>query len=165
MNTQTHTVEKAEMKDLPRILEIYAYARNFMKETGNPDQWKDNFPPETLLAEDIEKGNLYVIKGADDIHAAFFFVIGPDPTYAEIEQGEWLSDTEYGTIHRVAGDGTLHGVLGMIVEFCNRRISHLRIDTHEDNKVMQRAICKNGFQKCGIIHIEDGSPRIAFEKV
>ena len=51
MNTETYAVEKAERKDLPRILEIYAYARNFMKETGNPDQWKDNFPPETLLAE------------------------------------------------------------------------------------------------------------------
>ncbi len=148
MNTQTHTVEKAEMKDLPRILEIYAYARNFMRETGNPDQWRNNFPPEALLAEDIK-----------------IFVIGADPTYAKIEKGEWLSDTEYGTIHRVAGDGTLHGVLGMIVAFCSRKISHLRIDTHEDNKVMQRAISKNGFQKRGIIYIEDGSLRIAYERV
>lgn len=165
MNTQTHTVEKAEMRDLPRILEIYAYARNFMRETGNPDQWRNNFPPEALLAEDIKKGNLYVIKEDDAIHAVFFFAIGADPTYAKIEQGEWLSDTEYGTIHRVAGDGTLHGVLGMIVAFCSRKISHLRIDTHEDNKVMQRAISKNGFQKRGIIYIEDGSPRIAYERV
>ena len=65
----------------------------------------------------------------------------------------------------MAGDGTLHGVLGMIVAFCSRKISHLRIDTHEDNKVMQRAISKNGFQKRGIIYIEDGSPRIAYERV
>ena len=57
MNTQTHTVEKAEMRDLPRILEIYAYARNFMRETGNPDQWRNNYTTEALLAEDIRNGS------------------------------------------------------------------------------------------------------------
>lgn len=40
----------------------------------------------------------------------------------------------------------------------------MRIDTHENNKVMQHLIKKNGFQECGIIYVEDGSPRIAYEK-
>ena len=53
----------------------------------------------------------------------------------------------------------------MSVEFCSEKISHLRIDTHEDNIVMQHLIIKNGFRKCGIIHIADGSPRIAYEKI
>ena len=30
---------------------------------------------------------------------------------------------------------------------------------------MQHLIEKNGFQRCGIIYVEDGSPRIAYEKI
>ena len=30
---------------------------------------------------------------------------------------------------------------------------------------MQRAVVKNNFKRCGIIYLEDGSERIAFEKV
>ena len=29
---------------------------------------------------------------------------------------------------------------------------------------MQHLIEKNGFKRCGIIHIADGSPRIAYER-
>ena len=98
------------------------------------------------------------------IHAVFAFIIGKDPTYDRIEQGRWLSKTVYGTIHRVAGDGQIKGVFDLVMAFCNKRIRHLRIDTHQDNKVMQHLILKNGFQKCGIIYVADGSPRIAYEK-
>ena len=156
---------QAKQTDLPRILEIYAYTRNYMKKTGNPNQWKDHFPPEALLANDIEAGNLYVVKHEDRIHAVFAFIIGEDPTYAKIEQGCWHSDEEYGTLHRVAGDGEVKGIFNLIVAFCNQKIKHLRIDTHKDNKVMQHLILKNGFCKCGIIYIEDGSPRIAYDKI
>ena len=44
-------IRPADKEDLPRILQIYEYARKFMKETGNASQWKDSFPPERLLAE------------------------------------------------------------------------------------------------------------------
>lgn len=60
-NTRMEII-KAEKGDLPRLREIYAYARNYMRETGNPDQWKDSSPKEELLLEDIAAGNLYVIK-------------------------------------------------------------------------------------------------------
>lgn len=158
-------IKKAEMKDLPRILEIYAYARNFMKETGNASQWKDDFPPEHLLVNDIEDGNLYVMKEDDTTHAVFAFLMGEEPTYSVIEQGGWLSDTEYGTLHRIAKDGAVYGIMDRIVLFCSQRIAHLRIDTHRDNHVMQHLIRKNGFLECGIIHVADGSPRIAYEKI
>ena len=49
-------IEKAKLEDLPRILQIYASARKFMKQSGNPKQWGDSFPPESLLVKDIEKG-------------------------------------------------------------------------------------------------------------
>lgn len=162
---QSLHINRAEMEELPEILPIYAYARNFMKENGNASQWKDDFPPEQLLVNDIRDGNLYVIKEGNTIHAVFAFLTGVEPTYSVIEQGGWLSDTEYGTLHRIAKDGTVHGIFDRIVAFCGQKIGHLRIDTHRDNHVMQHLIRKNGFQECGIIYVADGSPRIAYEKI
>ena len=90
-------------------------------------------------------------------------MIGEDPTYLKIEQGNWISDEPYGVVHRVASDGTVHGVLGRIMDYCKGQMPHLRIDTHEENKVMQHVIEKCGFVRCGIIYVSDGTPRIAYE--
>lgn len=43
-------------------------------------------------------------------------------------------------------------------------IHSIKIDTHKDNKAMQRVLKKNNFTYCGIIYLEDNSERIAFEK-
>lgn len=158
-------IKKAQAGDLPQILEIYAYAREFMKRTGNPNQWKENAPQKEVLEADIRAGQLYVVRQENRITGVFALVIGKDPTYARIEQGAWISESEYGTLHRVAGDGTVHGLFRRIVLFSEEKIGHLRIDTHVDNHIMQHLILKNGFEQCGIIHIADGSERIAYEKV
>lgn len=155
-------VRKAKQEDLPRIQEIYAYARAFMANTGNPNQWGRNHPPVHQLEEDITKGNLHVMTDENGIHGVFYFYIGEDPTYNKIDGGEWRSHTQYGTIHRIAGDGS-GGILRTAVEFGKQHIGHLRIDTHEDNKVMRKAVAKQGFQRRGIIYIADGSPRIAYD--
>lgn len=69
----------------------------------------------------------------------------------------------YGTIHRVAGDGTVHGLFAACMDFCKGRMSHLRIDTHENNAVMRHLIARHGFLPCGTIYVEDGTPRLAFD--
>lgn len=43
------------------------------------------------------------------IHGVFALFDGAEPTYAHIEEGEWLNDEPYVTIHRLAGDGRVHG--------------------------------------------------------
>jgi hypothetical protein len=144
------------------VEEIYAYARKFMEETGNPHQWGKTTPETTQLIDDIAKGDLYVLTDNGIIHGVFYFYIGTDPTYGVIEDGSWRSDTPYGTIHRIAGDGS-GGVLAAAVAFGKTKINHIRIDTHHDNKIMQRAIAKQGFCRSGIIYLEDGSPRIAYD--
>lgn len=157
-----YTIRKAAPEDLPRILAIYTQARKFMAETGNPNQWKNSHPPKAMLQQDIQDGNLYVISDSEEIHGVFAFLLGEDPTYALIEDGQWYSSAPYGTIHRIAGDGS-GGILHACVGYCKQIMPHLRIDTHEENRVMQGAIRKEGFQRCGIIYLADGSPRIAYE--
>ena len=91
------------------------------------------------------------------IHAVFAFIEGEDPVYLKIEQGSWMVDTEYAAVHRVASDGTVRNVLEKIMDYCKAQIPHLRIDTHEDNKVMQHVLEKYGFVRCGIVYVPDGS--------
>ena len=157
-----YAIRPARVPDLPRIEEIYAYARDFMARNGNPNQWGKNSPPPEQLRQDISEGKLYVIVDGEMIHGVFFFWIGEDPTYGKIHGGTWRSDSPYGTIHRIAGDGS-GGILKTAVLFGRKQIDHLRIDTHEDNHVMQSAVTKLGFQRRGIIHLSNGSPRIAYD--
>ena len=157
-------IREARTEDLERILEIYEIAKAFMRQTGNPHQWNSRYPDSKTLEEDIHKHQLFVIEEESIIHSVFAFILGEDPTYNKIE-GAWLDHSTYGTIHRIASDGSMHQVFNKTVNFCSKRCSHLRADTHEDNKIMQKVILKNGFQETGIIYVEDGTPRIAYEKV
>lgn len=157
-----YSIRPAREPDLSRIEEIYAYARDFMAENGNPNQWGKTNPPAAQLRQDISEEKLFIITDGETIHGVFFFWIGADPTYGRIDGGTWRSDTPYGTIHRIAGDGS-GGILKTAVEFGRKQINHLRIDTHEDNLVMRSAVAKLGFQRRGIIYLANGSPRIAYD--
>lgn len=159
-----YQIRNAQMEDLPRIEEIYAYARQFMAKTGNPNQWGKQHPPVETLKDDIEKHLLHVLENETGIHGVFYFYIGDDPTYAYMEGGSWRSETPYGTIHRIAGDGS-GGILAAAVTFCKQQIPHVRIDTHHDNLVMQKAVVRQGFLRRGIIYLENGDPRIAYDLI
>lgn len=158
------TIRNTRPEDLPEIQRVYACAREFMRRTGNPNQWGDNKPLESLLVKHIREQNHYCVEADGRICGAFAFISGEDPTYGRIDDGAWLNDLPYCTIHCVASDGRAKGVLGAILEYCNDKCANLRIDTHNDNKVMQHCVTKYGFTRCGIIYLEDGDPRIAYQR-
>ena len=148
--------------DLANVMRIYEHARAQMKTNGNSNQWRDACPPKTLIIDDIK--NSYVIGKGGVIFGVFAFIIGDDSTYQRIE-GEWKNNAPYGSIHRIANNGMMRGVFPACVKFCEAKIFNLRVDTHHDNKLMRHQIEKSGFEKCGIIYIEDGSSRIAYQNV
>lgn len=158
------SIRSAEFDDLPRILDIYAEARAFMRRTGNPNQWWDYHPAESILREDIPKKQLYVCEQDGQIGGVFAYIQGTDPTYLEIEGGSWLNDEPYGVIHRIAIADRGQGLIARIFDWALTQCPNLRIDTHVDNAPMRRALEKYGFQYCGIIHIFNGDERIAFHK-
>jgi RimJ/RimL family protein N-acetyltransferase len=157
-------IRPVEIQDLDQILSIYERARAYMRETGNPTQWGTTSPALSVLLKDIELKQLYLLEDQRAIHAVFALIPGDDPTYKYIE-GEWLSDAPYAAIHRVASAGLRKGVLGECFAFCKQQHENLRIDTHHDNKIMQHLLDKHGFQRCGIIYLENGDPRIAYQLV
>ena len=156
-------VRKARMSELDAVMGIYDGARAFMREHGNASQWPVGVPSREEIAGDIAAGDCYVLVQGGELAGVFCFLLGEDPTYAVIEDGSWRSDAPYGAIHRVASAGIARGVTKACFDFCASRMSHLRIDTHEDNLPMQQAIERYGFERRGIIHIADGSPRIAYD--
>lgn len=157
-------VRKSNLEDLDDILNIYKYARKMMRKNGNPNQWRNTNPPKEVIVKDIEDGNHYIIENDNTICGVFSFIIGKDLTY-EVIEGEWLNDELYGTIHRIASNGKYKGIFNTCLDYCEKMVVNLRIDTHEDNKIMQHLIENNGFEYCGIIHVQDGSPRRAYQKM
>ena len=67
-------------------------------------------------------------------------------------------------MHRIAASGVVRGAGSFCVNWAFSRCGNLRIDTHRDNLVMQNMLKKNGFTYCGIIHLENGDERLAFQK-
>ena len=159
-----HTTEQ----DFERVMEIYAYARTFMEETGNPNQWgPTNWPPEDLIHEDIRVGKSYVCVENGKVIGTFYLNFGEDiePTYRVIEEGSWKDDSPFGVVHRIAGDGSIPGIGTFCLNWAFEQCGHLKIDTHTDNVVMQNLLKKLGFTYRGIIHVvEDNYPRFAYEK-
>ncbi len=150
------------------MLRIYDAARSFMASHGNPHQWGHNsWPPEALLRKDIPSGNSYICLSEGKPVGTFFFLTGedPEPTYRRIHNGAWIDPSPYGVVHRIASDGSVHGVGTFCLNWAYERCRHLRIDTHGDNSVMQNLLLKLGFVRCGIIYVpQDSDPRVAFER-
>ncbi len=162
-------IRHATEKDIGQMMEIYQYARHFMAEHGNPNQWgPTNWPPEELIRSDIAGGSSYVCIYDGEIVGTFFYTQGKDvePAYRIIENGAWLDESPYGVVHRIAGNGSVKGIGSFCINWAFAQCGHLRMDTHTDNRVMQNLLIKNGFVHCGTIYVEeDAYPRLAYEKL
>ena len=161
---------QANISDLDQIVEIIELSKKYLKET-KVDQWQDGYPAKEDLRRDIESGNSYVLTNKDEIVATTVISLDGECTYNSIFNGEWITNEEYIVMHRVAvhdkykGKGIFKELIKEAESLAlNKGISSIKIDTHRDNISMQRAVVKNNFKRCGIIYLEDGSERIAFEK-
>ena len=159
------TIRPTTYADIEVLLDIFAYARAQMAADGNPTQWGDDYPSRKQIESDIQRGVSYVVEHKGQPCATFVFIIGEDPTYTYIEDGEWLDDTlPYGTIHRIASNGLQQGIFPIVLHWCTVQCPNIRIDTHQDNKRMIHLIEQAQFVRCGIIYTRDNSPRIAYQR-
>ena len=169
---KTFRIRPATAADLPALRPVFEAAKAIMRADGNPTQWAaPGFPPAALILRDIDLGGGYVIETSpvipseakESIVAYFALLSSPEPTYDSID-GAWLTDEPYGVIHRMASFPDAHGIFAAIMDFAAERYAHLRIDTHRDNRIMRHLIEKHGFTYCGIIWLEDGTERLAYER-
>ena len=158
------TIRQAQHTDIEQMLRIFAHAREFMASYGNDNQWGSNYPSRELILGDIESGNAFVVEDdRGEVCATFCHILGDDATYQHIE-GEWLNGNPYGTIHRIASDGSQRGVFREVLRWALQRCPNLRIDTHKNNLPMLHLIEREGFTHCGVIYCHNGTPREAFQK-
>lgn len=62
------------------------------------------------------------------------------------------------------------GAASFLMTYCAKLsleagVTSMRCDTHPGNTIMQHTLEKNGYMRCGIIHLTDGADRFAYEKV
>lgn len=157
-------IRKTKIEELDIVMEIYAYARQFMADHGNPNQWKKTNPPRERVEQDILEGKSHVCVEGDEILGVFYFAKEIDPTYVTIYEGQWKNEREYAVVHRIASAGKAKGVGSFCMNWAYEQFPNVKIDTHRDNVVMQNMLKKNGFQYCGIIHLANGEERLAFQK-
>ena len=163
--TPTRQIRRTLSRDIPRLLQLFALARETMRADGNLSQWAGDYPDEAAIRRDMKRKVSYVIVEGRKVIGTFAFIPGAEPTYRRIWRGRWLDrDTPYGTVHRIAGDPAFHGVFSTCVAWCWERLPNIRIDTHRDNRIMQRLLTTEGFSYCGIICLTDGAERLAFQK-
>ncbi len=157
-------IRKAFPEDIDRITEIYAFARKCMEESGNPTQWVNGYPSKELILNDIKNDGCYVCYSEGQLAGVFYFKQENDPTYEKIYDGQWLNNAPYGVVHRIASNGKVKGMATFCLQWCFGQHPNIKVDTHQDNTVMQTVLAKNGFVKCGIIYTDNGTERIAFQK-
>ena len=156
--------------DVPANARLYDQARAALKAAG-VDQWQDGYPNADNAQEDIRAGRGYVLTKSGQVVAFACLGLGIEPTYNKID-GTWQTQGEYGYLHRIAVDPAVkgRGAAGIFFDELKRQakahgFTSVRGDTHRDNLPMQRVMAKNGLAYRGMIYLEDGSERLAFEAV
>ena len=61
------------------------------------------------FSENITDGQAYVLEEKGRVHGTFVFIVGEEPMYTKICDGQWRKNETYGTVHRLASYGTVKG--------------------------------------------------------
>lgn len=157
-------IRRATYDDVPVLMDVFRKARGIMRSSGNMNQWNDGYPSEEVVRKDIDNGHCVVLCEDGKVVATMAFIPGPDPTYAEIYDGGWLSDAPYHVIHRIAVAEPGHNAAKALLDWSFGQAGSIRIDTHKDNVIMHHVLSKYGFTHCGMILLANGDPREAYQK-
>jgi GNAT superfamily N-acetyltransferase len=167
-------IRKTTKEDIKEIMPIFEEARGTIAALGI-NQWQNGYPSEEVVLADIEKDQSYLCELDGKVRGTFAMLEDGEPTYDKIYDGHWQTgddSRDYIAIHRVAisvssrGSGLSGKIIGYAADFAKEKgRKSLRIDTHRGNVVMRRMLEKNGFVYCGIIYLESGDERVAYEKI
>jgi GNAT superfamily N-acetyltransferase len=157
--------------DLSRMMEIVRQAQISIGKLGI-DQWQNGYPTEEIMHNDVKNG--YSLVGTTDVGkiiAIATIIYNNEPTYDRIYDGEWLSRGDFVVVHRmaVAEESRQKGIASKLLREIEKQaiiknIPSFKIDTHEGNIPMRRTFESNGFTYCGRIFLQNGNPRVAYEK-
>lgn len=162
---------KTKLNDVKNIMKIIDQAKDYLK-SEKIDQWQNKYPNEDTIIEDINNGNSYVLMKGNNIIGTTALIFDIEETYNSIYNGKWISNNDYAVIHRIAMDVNYKGkdlggrVINEVEKIAlEKNIHSIKVDTHRKNISMKNFLKKNNFKYCGVIYLEDGNERLAFEKL
>lgn len=160
-------LRKAKLYEAEACYQCIEDARAYHKSMGF-EQWHPDYPTQQTILDDITENTGYVFVDEQEIVGYCCIIIGAEPAYHKIK-GNWKTDRPYAVVHRMAfnkkarGEGLSRLAFDLIKEFClSNHINAIRVDTQDENKVMQHILDREEFQYCGIIQF-DGGPKLAYE--
>ena len=167
-------IRKTTTADEGALEALFCEARATIAQLGI-DQWQNGYPSLAVIRNDSALARSYAVTDGEQLIGTFVLIEDGEPTYDTIYGGDWKTGNDnnsYLAIHRVAVSVRMRGkgISTAILNYAERRARalgrvSLRIDTHEGNVVMRRMLEKHGFLFCGVIYLENGDPRVAYEKV
>jgi GNAT superfamily N-acetyltransferase len=167
-------IRKTQATDLAAVMALFDEARGTIAALGI-DQWQNGYPSEDVVREDIALARAYAVTDGGELCGTFVLIEDGEVTYDRIYDGHWRTGdeaTDYLAIHRVAISVRMRGkgISTALIEYAAQRARalsrrSLRIDTHRGNVVMRRMLEKHGFVYCGIIYLQNGDERVAYEKL
>ena len=165
-------VRPATKDDLGDVMTCVKRLKREYFEANNIPQWQGDYPAKSDFAADLEAKRLFVMYIGECLVGFASVGFEDEPTYSEVEGGSWKENGDYAVVHRFGINPDWHGMgmgtalMGLADKLCEARgVSAVRADTHEQNVGMIRLLEKCGFERRGIIHLANGEPRIAFEKI
>lgn len=165
-------VRPAKADDIDDIMSCVKRVQKEYFEAKSIPQWQDGYPGRKLLLEDLKAGRLFVMYMGECLVGFSVVDFGGDHCYDAVEDGAWKLDGDYAVIHRFAinpdwqsmGMGSI--LMNLADKLCEAKgVKDIRADTHELNESMQKLLKKCGFEHIGKIYLDDGAPRLAFEKI
>ncbi len=157
----------AKLNEAETCYQCIEDARAYHRSMGF-EQWHPDYPTRQTILDDIAQNIGYAFVKDDEVIGYCCIIIGDEPAYKEIT-GVWKTERPYAVIHRMAfsgrarGAGLSHEAIQLIKDRClNDGIDAIRVDTQEENKVMQHILDREGFQYCGLVQF-DGGPKLAYE--
>jgi len=160
----------SNISDFQSISQIIADAQQSLAALGI-DQWQDGYPEKEILLNDITAKNGYILENEGNIAAIATVVFNYEPTYDYID-GAWQTNSDFAVVHRLAvaknirRSGAAKLIMKNIENLCRKKNIHsIKIDTHKGNIPMQHLIKSLCYTYCGIIFLETGKERLAFEKI
>ena len=142
-------------------------ARAYHKSLGF-EQWHPDYPTQQTVLDDIVQNVGYAFVTEDGVIGYCCIIFGDEPAYHEIN-GAWKNDKPYAVVHRMAfskkarGSGLSGEAINLIKKLClANHIGAIRVDTQNENKVMQHILVREGFAYCGLVQF-DGGPKLAYE--
>ncbi len=162
-------LRKADTEDSDIIWEIIQQAIEQRRSEGST-QWQDGYPNTITIKTDIDKGNGFVITQNNNVIGYAAVILNNEPAYDEIK-GNWLTNSDFFVVHRVAVSNTVKGkgiatkLFQLLEPFAmQQQVFSIKVDTNFDNIAMLKILDRLGYTYCGEVYFR-GSARKAFEKV